>query len=136
VSYHAKPFTSPLWVIVSSLSKMDENELPMMSVDTSGSSVYWRIPSKPPLSATSRKRPLTSSTVTSFARCTVRSTREPSGTGARMATPSTFPFNSGMTRPMARAAPVEVGMRLIAAERARLRSECGRSRIRWSFVYA
>jgi hypothetical protein len=41
-----------------------------------------------------------------------------------------------MTTPMARAAPVDVGMRLIAAERARRRSECGRSRMRWSFVYA
>ena len=41
-----------------------------------------------------------------------------------------------MTRPIARAAPVDVGMRLIAADRARLRSECGKSRILWSFVYA
>ena len=41
-----------------------------------------------------------------------------------------------MTRPIAFAAPVDVGIRLMAAERARLRSECGRSRMRWSFVYA
>ena len=34
------------------------------------------------------------------------------------------------------AAPVEVGIRLIAAARARRRSLCGRSRICWSFVYA
>ena len=50
--------------------------------------------------------------------------------------PSTLPFSSGMTIPIARAAPVEVGIRLIAAARARRRSSCGRSRICWSFVYA
>ena len=50
--------------------------------------------------------------------------------------PSTLPFSSGMTTPIARAAPVEVGIRLIAAARARRRSLCGRSRICWSFVYA
>ena len=33
------------------------------------------------------------------------------------------------------AAPVEVGMMFIAAARARRKSECGRSRIFWSFVY-
>ena len=37
---------------------------------------------------------------------------------------------------MAFAAPVDVGMMLIAAARARRRSLCGRSRIDWSFVYA
>ena len=42
----------------------------------------------------------------------------------------------GMTTPIAFAAPVDVGMRLIAAARARRRSLCGRSRICWSFVYA
>ena len=41
-----------------------------------------------------------------------------------------------MTTPIALAAPVDVGMRLIAAARARRRSLCGRSRICWSFVYA
>ena len=61
---------------------------------------------------------------------------EPSGTGARTDTPSTLPFSSGMTTPIALAAPVDVGMRLIAAARARRRSLCGRSRICWSFVYA
>ena len=50
--------------------------------------------------------------------------------------PSTLPLRSGITSPIARAAPVDVGIRLIAAARARRRSLCGRSRICWSFVYA
>ena len=50
--------------------------------------------------------------------------------------PSTFPWRSGRTRPIAFAAPVVVGMRLIAAARARRRSLWGKSSITWSFVYA
>ena len=50
--------------------------------------------------------------------------------------PSTFPFSSGSTSPIARAAPVEVGIRLIAAARARRRSSCGMSWRCWSAVYA
>jgi hypothetical protein len=61
---------------------------------------------------------------------------EPIGTGARIDIPSTLPLRSGITSPIAFAAPVEVGIRLIAAARARRRSLCGRSRICWSFVYA
>jgi hypothetical protein len=41
-----------------------------------------------------------------------------------------------MTSPIARAAPVEVGMIDRAAARARRRSLWGRSRMRWSLVYA
>ena len=61
---------------------------------------------------------------------------DPVGTGARTEMPSTFPFRCGRTSPIAFAAPVEVGIRLIAAARARRRSLCGRSRMLWSFVYA
>ena len=50
--------------------------------------------------------------------------------------PSSLPCRCGMTRPIALAAPVEVGMMLAAADRARRRSECGASRICWSLVYA
>src|ERR1700716_2923006 len=53
-----------------------------------------------------------------------------------MAMPSSLPLSSGMTRLVAFAAPVVVGMMLIAAARARRRSECGKSRITWSLVYA
>ncbi len=53
-----------------------------------------------------------------------------------MAKPLSLPFSSGSTRPTALAAPVLVGTRLMAAERARRRSECGASSSRWSPVYA
>ena len=57
-------------------------------------------------------------------------------TGARTEMPSTFPWSSGRTSPIAFAAPVDVGIRFTAAARARRRSLCGKSRITWSFVYA
>ena len=50
--------------------------------------------------------------------------------------PSSLPFIAGSTSPIARAAPVEVGMIDRAGERARRRSECGASSRRWSPVYA
>ena len=115
------------FAIVRSLSKIDEYDEWTMSLETIGSSVYWRIPSKSPVSAFARKSSLTSSVVGSEPTWTTRSTIEPVGTGARIDMPSTLPFRSGSTTPIARAAPVEVGMRLIAAARARRRSLCGRS---------
>jgi hypothetical protein len=79
---------------------------------------------------------LTSSTVVSRLTWQTRSVTEPVGTGARIDIPSTLPLSSGRTTPIARAAPVEVGIRLMAAARARRMSSCGRSSTRWSFVYA
>src|SRR6202043_645246 len=67
---------------------------------------------------------------------TVRSTTDPVGTGARTANPCSLPLSAGITTPIAFAAPVEAGIRLIAAARARRRSLCGRSCRRWSEVYA
>ena len=98
-----------------------------MSVETSGSSLYWRMPSSGPVSARSAKAAFTEST--SVERFTVhtRSTTEPVGIGARTAMPFSFPSSSGITSPIALAAPVEVGTRLIAAARARRRSLWGRS---------
>ena len=77
---------------------------------------------------------LTSSTLVSFEAWKVRSTSEPVITGARMAMPLSLPFSSGSTRPTAFAAPVEVGIRLTAAARARRGSLCGMSWRRWSAV--
>ena len=70
---------------------------------------------------------LTESGVASLRSVTTRSVTEPVGTGARIDMPSTLPLRSGSTTPIARAAPVEVGMRLIAAARARRGSLCGPS---------
>ena len=50
---------------------------------------------------------------------TVRSTSDAVGTGTRTAKPWSRPASSGMMRPIALAAPVEVGIRLTAALRAR-----------------
>ena len=51
LSYQPKTFTRFPLAIVSSLSKMHEYGLPLMSVDTIGSSVYCRIPSSGPAAA-------------------------------------------------------------------------------------
>ena len=56
------------------------------------------------------------------------------GIGTRIAKPSSLPLSSGMTRPIALAAPVEVGTTLSAAARARRRSLCGPSCRFWSLV--
>ena len=56
------------------------------------------------------------------------------GTGARTANPWSLPLSSGITSPIALAAPVEAGIRLIAAARARRRSRWGMSCSRWSAV--
>ena len=56
---------------------------------------------------------------------------EPVGTGTRCAEPISLPFNSGITRPIALAAPVEFGTMLAAPARALLKSPflCGPSRM-------
>ncbi len=56
------------------------------------------------------------------------------GVGTRIDEPSSLPFSSGMTRPTALAAPVEVGIIERAAARARYRSLCIWSSEGWSFV--
>jgi len=57
----------------------------------------------------------------------VRSTIETFGVGTRMEVPFSLPFSSGDHSPIIFAAPVEEGIMLIAAARARRRSSCGRS---------
>ena len=98
-----------------------------MSLETIGSSLYLRMPSSAPLSAFSANALLTSSTLVGRATSQTRSTTEPVITGARTAMPLSLPSSSGITRPIALAAPVLVGTRLAAAARARRRSLCGPS---------
>ena len=107
-----------------------------MSVDTSGSSEYCMMPASGALSEAARMAAFISCALVSREHCTVRSTTDPVGTGARTAKPPSLPCSSGITSPIALAAPVEAGIRLIAAARARRRSLCGRSCRRWSAVYA
>ena len=66
---------------------------------------------------------LTASTVVLCEATKHRSTTETLIVGTRMEKPSSLPFSSGRTSPTAAAAPVLVGIWLIVAERARLRSE-------------
>ena len=116
-------------VFVIPASKMHDAGSVTMSVDTIGSSVYWRIPFIGP-SAACLTTALISSLEAAVFSSTVRSVAEPVGTGTRMAYPSSLPFKCGRTRAIAFAAPVLVGIMFIAAARARRRSLCGKSRIR------
>src|SRR5438132_7212129 len=61
---------------------------------------------------------------------------DPTGTGARIATPSNLPWYSGSALMVAFAAPVLAGTRLVAAARPRRRSLLGRSTSAWLAVYA
>src|SRR5947209_15220115 len=79
--------------------------------------------------------PFTLSTVAGFSTNIVKSTTLTLGVGTRIAYPSSLPFNAGITRCKALAAPVELGIMLIAAARARRKSLCGKSSNFWSFVY-
>ena len=101
--------------------------MPTMSCETISSSVYARMPARRPVSARALTAALISSTEASRPSVQTRSTTEPSGTGTRIDMPSSLPLSSGITSPIARAAPVEVGMIESAAARARRRSLCGMS---------
>ena len=61
----------------------------------------------------------TSAAVVDFFTTTFRSTSDTFGVGTRTDTPSSLPFSSGITRPTAFAAPVEVGIMESAAARPR-----------------
>src|SRR2546425_8131254 len=68
------------------------------------------------------KAAFTESLLAGLSTKTVRSTTLTLGVGTRMAYPSSLPFSSGMTRCNALAAPVELGIMLRAAARARRKS--------------
>ena len=62
------------------------------------------------------------STVTLPLQVATRMVVEPAGTGTRCAEPMSLPLSSGITRPIAFAAPVLLGTMFTAAARARRRS--------------
>jgi len=95
--------------------------------------LYCKTPFSLPFAA-SWNALLIDSTVADRVSSTVRSMRETFGVGTRMAVPFSLPFSSGMTSKIAFAAPVDAGIMESAAARARRKSSCGRSRMRWSFV--
>src|SRR3990170_412277 len=133
LSYQPITLTMFPMAIVESASNTHECGSPTMSEETSGSSVYLRIPRRRP-SAAVRNASLISSTVASRSRRHTRSVTEPTGTGTRNAMPSIFPLSLGMANEVALAAPVLAGTMLMAAARARRRSLWGRSSRFWSFV--
>jgi hypothetical protein len=78
---------------------------------------------------------LISSLVTSFFKVKVKSTKDPSFTGTLIAPPCNFPFNSGITRCNAFAAPVLVGIMFVALALPLLKSfSLTKSRVVWSLV--
>ena len=98
-----------------------------MSVDTSGSVEYSSTPASGPEATACSKASFTSSAVAGRSSVAVKSVSEPSATGTRRAMPSNLPCMASSTRPVARAAPVEVGMMFTAAARVRRRSPWGPS---------
>ena len=76
------------------------------------------------------KASLTASLVVSLRKVATKSTTDTVTVGTRSDMPSKRPLSSGITRARARAAPVEVGIMLTPAVRARRRSLCTWSRMR------
>lgn len=116
-------------------STIEERGLPLKSIETNGRSLTPKIPLSSP-SAYSFRAPLISSTVAGFFNSATRSVIETVGVGTRIERPFNFPFNSGITSPIAFAAPVEVGIIDNAAARALRRSLWLTSNRFWSLVYA
>ncbi len=113
--------TIPPWTAVKSESKIDEAGFPTISLDTRGKSEYSKTPFIS-FSAAFFIRVFISSAEVSFSKITVRSTSEPSGVGTLTAIPSRTPFSEGITKPIAFAAPVVVGIIFTAAALALLKS--------------
>mmetsp|Transcript_25527 Transcript_25527/g.41901 ORF Transcript_25527/g.41901 Transcript_25527/m.41901 type:complete len:220 (-) Transcript_25527:412-1071(-) len=97
-------------------SIVDEAGSWMKSQETTFSSVYPRMPLSSPSEASLRAARI-SSPLAGFSERKVKSTRETSAVGTRMAIPVSFPLRAGRTLPTALAAPVEAGMEFCNAQR-------------------
>ena len=113
---------SRTWVCVTSKVELCESWL--KSTDTVGALLIPRMPFKRFDLAASSISELISLGVVSRAASKVKSISDTFGVGTRIAVPSSLPLSAGRTRPIARAAPVEVGIIDKAAARARCRSLC------------
>ncbi|CAB4590657.1 unannotated protein [freshwater metagenome] len=120
-------------LIVKSLSNTQLCGFVTTSLETIGSTQYSRIFLRGP-EAAALNAALISSTEAGFFKLATKSVIEPVGTGTRSEVPSSLPFIDCITRLVARAAPVLVGMIFMAAARARRRSLCGPSTNDWSPV--
>src|SRR3990170_2239445 len=122
LSYHAITLTILLSrTLVMLPSTIEECGFPLKSMDTRGSSVYSKIPLSLP-SAARFNALLTFASSTSFSTSATRSIMDTFGVGTLTAIPSIFPSSSGITKEIARAAPVVVGISDTAAALARRRS--------------
>jgi len=128
LSYQPTTFTVVPITLVNPASTMHELGSVTISVETIGSSVYVKYPLREP-SLAFLSAELISATEASFANSTVKSVAQPVGTGTLRAYPSSLPFNSGRTKEIAFAAPVEVGIIERAAARDLRKSLCGKSKI-------
>src|SRR5215472_781627 len=97
-------------------SNTQVHDSPMMSVETTSSSVYATMPFIGPSEA-SFIAALTSSYLADLANRQVKSTTETFTVGTRNAIPVNLPLRSGITLPTALAAPVLEGMIFVAAAR-------------------
>src|SRR6185437_15921393 len=86
------------------------------STDTVSSRFTAKMPRNRFDFAASTMSALISSAEVSRAESNLKSMTETSAVGTRIEVPSSLPLSDGMTRPMARAAPVEVGIMESAAE--------------------
>ena len=99
--------------------------MPITSEDTIGSSLYPNDSEAAAFIAALIPSFVTSVPLTTAVRIVV----DPVGTGTLCAEPISFPFNSGITSPIAFAAPVELGTIFARSEERRVGKEC---RSRWS----
>lgn len=107
--------------IVDSASMIEDRLSLMKSLETSGSSQNPMMP-RIPFSEASLNAALTSLAVTCAFTSHTKSTSETVGVGTRTDRPFNLPCKSGITSPIAFAAPVEVGIILRVAARALRRS--------------
>ena len=109
----------PPSTFVWSMAKVAECGSWLRSEETSGSFVQVMIGDRRLDFAAVMIAALTSSTVAFFLDENLKSISDTLGVGTRIEAPSSLPASSGSTRPIALAAPVEVGMMFTAAARAR-----------------
>src|SRR6185437_12395679 len=116
LSYHAPICTRSPFAPVRLASMIELYGERLKSLDTSSASLKCTYFLSSPDAARLRIS-LSSSLVVSFLTCATRYTIETVGVGTRSAKPSNVPLTSGIVRYSAFAAPVEVGMMLVAALR-------------------
>src|SRR5678816_1863704 len=105
LSYHEQTLTVVSMTLVMVASYTEECGSWLKSTETSGPSVYARIPLSAPFAAAFITVLISSIVVARFA-WNVRSTSDTLIVGTRTEKPSSLPLSSGSTRPTAAAAPV------------------------------